>query len=388
MRIAIVGCGYVADFYVTTLPNHPELELTGVTDRDEDRADRFAAHHKAHRYRDLGELLADDRVQIVVNLTNPRNHYEVSKAALEAGKHVYTEKPLATDWSQAVALVEEAERRGLQIASAPCTVLGESAQTLWKAVREGAIGKVRLAYAELDDGMVHRENYRTWISGSGSPWPFRDEFEVGCTLEHAGYYVSWLAALFGPAESVTSFASCQVPEKSPGVSLEPPDTPDFSSGCIRFASGAVARLTCSIVGSHDHSLRLFGDGGVLSVKECWDFGSPVLINRWTRWSFRAERRPRLARLVGLGPRRYKHVRPAAFQYRSPGANRIDFSRGVAELADAVRAGRPCRLSPRYSLHLNEIVLTLQDPAGMGSPRRLTTTFEPIEPMPWAADGRA
>lgn len=387
MQIAIVGCGYVADFYLTTLPNHPELELLGITDRDEDRAARFAAHHSVRRFRDLGELLADDRVQLVVNLTNPRSHYEVSKVALEAGKHVYTEKPLATDWSQAVALVEEAEHRGLQIASAPCTMLGESAQTLWKAVREGAIGKIHLAYAELDDGMVHRENYRTWISGSGNPWPFKDEFEIGCTLEHAGYYVSWLAALFGPAESVTAFASCQIPEKSPDVPLEPSDTPDFAVGCIRFASGVVARLTCSIIAPHDHSLRLFGDGGVLSVKECWDFGSPVLIKRWTRWSFRAERYPTAARLLGLGDRRYPHVRPAKFQYKTPGANPIDFARGVAELAAAIREGRPCRLSPRYSLHLNEIVLTLQDPAGMRSPRRLTSTFEPIEPMPWASGGR-
>jgi predicted dehydrogenase len=384
MRIALVGCGYVSDFYLSTLANHPELELQGVTDRDLARAARVATSHGVRHYRSLAEVLADDRVQIIVNLTNPRDHYEVSNAALDAGKHVYTEKPLATDWLQAVALVEQAEHLGLQIASAPCTVLGESAQTLIRAVRDGAIGKVRLAYAELDDGMIHRENFRSWISASGNPWPFKDEFEVGCTLEHAGYYVSWLAAMFGPAKSVTSFASCQLPDKGGDVRLDPPDAPDFSVGCIEYASGVVARLTCGIVASHDHSLRLFGDDGVLSVKKCWDFAAPIYIKRRHRWTLRSERYPVVSRLLGLGDRRYPHVRPAKFQYKVPGANRIDFGRGVAELAASIREQRPCRLTSRYSLHLNEIVLTLQDPVGMGSPRTLTTTFKPIEPMTWAS----
>jgi predicted dehydrogenase len=383
MRIAIVGCGYVADYYVTTLTNHPELELLGVSDRDDERADRFSKHHGLHRYRDYSELLADDRVQIVVNLTNPRAHFEVSKAALDAGKHVYSEKPLATDWPQAVALVEQAEAAGLRIASAPSTMLGESAQTLWKLVRDGAVGKVRLAYAELDEGLLHRENYRSWLSASGNPWPFRDEFEVGCTLEHAGYYVTWLAAMFGPAESVTSFASCQIPDKSPGVLLDPPQTPDFTSGCIRFASGMVVRLTNSIVASHDHSMRIFGDEGVLRIANCWDMGSDVYLSRWSKWSFRAQRYPTLAKLVGLGERRQPLVRKADFHYKTVGSNRCDYARGVAELAASIREDRPCRLSARFSLHVNEITLTLQDPEGMGCPRRLTTTFDPVAPMPWA-----
>ncbi len=389
MRIAIVGCGYVADFYLATLANHPGLEFLGVHDREPARASRIATRHHTRDYGSLDALLADDRVEIVLNLTNPRDHYEVSRLCLDAGKHVYTEKPLATVWDQAVELVERAEAKGLQIVSAPCTVLGESAQTLWKAVRQGTIGPVRLAYAELDDGLIHRENYRAWLSASGNPWPFQDEFEVGCTLEHAGYYVTWLAALFGPAESVTSFAGCQVPGavKAPGVPLSPADTPDFSCGGIRFASGVVARLTCSIIAPHDHSLRLFGEEGTLSVKECWNFGSPVLLRRWTRWSFRAEKRPVLARLLGLGPRRLPLVRRPDFRYDVPGANRIDFCRGVAELADAIQDQRPCRISTRFSLHINEIVLALQDPQGMGCPRALTSRFDPatLTPMPWARD---
>ncbi len=90
------------------------------------------------------------------------------------------------------------------------------------------------------------------------PWPYKDEFEVGCTLEHAGYYLGWLAAWFGPAVTVTSFASVQVPDKVPGETFAV-TSPDFSVACIQFASGVVARLTCSILAPHDHSLKVVGD---------------------------------------------------------------------------------------------------------------------------------
>lgn len=384
MRIGILGCGYVADYYATTLRNHPWLEVLGVCDRDGDRADRFARHYGLSTYPNYAAMLDDDRMQIVVNLTNPRSHFETSAAALEAGKHVFSEKPFATEWTQAVELADLARARGLGLASAPCTVLGEAAQTLWKLVREGTVGRVRLVYAELDEGLLHREDYRGWLGPAGSPWPFKDEFEVGCTLEHAGYYVTWLAAMFGPAESVTAFASCQIPNKCPGVALDPPATPDVSVGCIRFRSGVVARITNSIVASHDHSMRVFGDGGVLRVDDAWDFGSRIHLDRWSKWSFRAHRYPRLSRLLGLAGRSVPLVRRANIRHRPPSSNLIDYGRGVAEFAESIRDRRPCRLGTDFSLHINEIVLSLQDPGAMGCPRRLTTSFEPIAPMPWAA----
>src|SRR5690242_17502068 len=93
---AIVGCGYVADFYLRTLPNHANIALAGVYDRNSDRCRRFAEHHGGLRqYRSPDEMLSDPAVRIVVNLTNPHSHYAISKAALDAGKHVYSEKPLA-----------------------------------------------------------------------------------------------------------------------------------------------------------------------------------------------------------------------------------------------------------------------------------------------------
>ena len=253
MNIAIVGCGFVADYYLATLPNHPDLRLIGVTDHNPDRAARFAAFHDVPKYDSLDALRHDDRVELVLNLTNPRSHFEVTRACLEAGKHVYTEKPLAMELEQARTLVELAEVRGLGLASAPCSLLGETAQTVWKALRERQVGTVRLVYAELDDGMVFRMPYRKWASTSGTPWPAQDEFEVGCTFEHAGYYLTWLPAFFGPARTVTAFSACLVPDKQTDEPLEH-NAPDFSVACITFASGVVARLTCSIIAPHDHSI--------------------------------------------------------------------------------------------------------------------------------------
>jgi predicted dehydrogenase len=374
MRIAIVGCGFVADYYLKTLPQHPELKLVGVTDIDDDRLAKFSAYHAAPAYPTLEHLLTSANADIILNLTNPRSHFEVTKACLEAGKHVYSEKPLAMTIAEAKELVALAEQRGLQLSSAPCSVLSETAQTLWKALRENVVGQVRLVYAEMDDGLLHKMPYQQWLSESGIPWPYKDEFEIGCTLEHAGYCVTWLTAFFGPAETVTAFSSCLVPDKETDVVLDPPDTPDFSVACIKFASGVVVRLTCGIVAPHDHSLRMFGDCGVLGIKDSWFYGEPVYIRR----------RLRLRRRVFLSPFKQKYPlvkKPPKFNYRA--ALQMDFCRGVAEMAEAITQRRPNRLSREFSLHNNELVLAIQNALETGGAYQLTTTFDPIAPMPWA-----
>lgn len=379
VRIALVGCGYVADFYARTIPNHENLQIAAVMDRDQARAAQFAAFHDLPRVPSLGDILGDPRVEIVVNLTNPSSHYEVSKAALEAGKHVYSEKPLAMSVDHAEELVAIARSRGVHVTGAPCSVLGESAQTLWKALRAKRIGTVRLVYAEIDDGPVHQMGCEKWRSESGAPWPYKDEFEVGCTLEHAGYYVSWLAAFFGPARSVSSFSGCLVPDKGLPVDRV---TNDFTVACIEFPGGIVARITCSIYGPHDHSLRIIGDGGILSIDDCWDYASEVHLSRRTRLGLKAEKYERAARLVGLGPKRLPLVRRPRFGFKTRGANRMDFARGVADLADAIRERRTPRMAAEFALHINEMVLAIQNPRELGSPHIMKTTFDPMAPMPW------
>jgi predicted dehydrogenase len=375
VKIGIIGCGFVADYYLSTLRLHPELQVVGLVDRQADRALLLSQRHGAPACPDVETLLANPDVELILNLTNPRDHYAISRAALAAGKHVYSEKPFAMSMVEATELVEIAERQRLLIASAPCSVLGETAQTLWRALRENAVGRVRVVYAEMDDGMVHRMQYRKWQSVSGLPWPYKDEFEIGCTLEHAGYYLTWLAAWFGPATTVTSFASVQVPDKLPGESLDL-DSPDFSVVCIQFASGVVARLTCSIIAPHNHELRVVGDDGVLYTDDCWDYRSAVYSRRMVT----------LRRKTFLNPLRTRH-RLADAPYgkaRTQGSQNMDFARGPAEMAASLREGRPCRLSARFSLHVNELTLAIHHAREIGAFYKMTTTFDPVEPMPWAA----
>lgn len=376
MRIAMVGCGFVADFYVQTLANHPNLELSGVYDRNERRLHRFSDFYKVRRYSCIEDVLNDKGVELIANLTNPASHYAVSKAALEAGKHVYSEKPLAMTLGEAEELVSLAERRSLLLASAPCNLLGETAQTFWKALRDGRIGTPRLAYAELDEDQLFM-NYRDWISKSGAPWPYRDEFEIGSTLEHAGYYLGWLTAFFGPAKQIVSSQGVLADHSGP---VKEQYAPAFAVACIDFASGLVARITCSTFTSVDHRLRVFGDDGILSTTDCWDFASPVYIYHHVARCWQ-DRHPKRAELLQMRPR-IAPARRSAFAYDDCRQLRMDFARGIAELADALLEGRQPRLSARWSLHVTELALAMN--AGEGIRREMHTTFAPIAPMPWAS----
>lgn len=381
LNFAIVGCGYVADLYMEALKSHPELRLQGVWDRDPARLQAFCAFHRVRAYTSYNELLADGKVELVANLTNPREHFKVSEAALLAHKHVYSEKPLATELTDAQTLVELAEARGLFITSAPCSVLGETAQTIWKLLREQQIGTPRLVYGELDDGNVAAMDHAKWISASGAPWPARDEFEVGCTLEHAGYHLTWLTAFFGPVHRMTTFSRVVQPDKG-FEGLQP--APDFAAACFEFGNGVVARLTCSIYAAHDHRMRFFGDEGTVSIDRIWDYGAPVHLTRRNRWTSRAEKYPLLARLTGLGPKRVPLVRQPPVKGRGLfGKNGMDFCRGIADLGEALASGTSPHLTARWALHVTEVVLAMQNPTVYGDTRDIQTRFEPMAPMPWA-----
>ena len=396
---AVVGCGNIASFYCSTIPQHPILRLAGVMDQDGSRSAAYAAYYSVPKYESLNDVLNDRNVELVVNLTNPRSHFPVSKACLEAGKNVYSEKPLAMSFAEAQQLVKLAEQKGLYIASAPSRLLAETAQTLWKALREKAVGTVRAVYAEMDGGLIYRSRYQEWVNEVGMHWPYKDEFEVGCTIEHAGYPVSWLSAYFGPVDSVTAIATCQIPELKTEVGLDR-IPPDLTIACLKFKSGVVARLTSSWIAPNDHSIRVFGDTGVLSTDDVWAPRSPVYITRnrdirigpktisipWKRKypllhppgrTLGAEVRRmalRSPRAIGRAVRaRFLHLR-----------KRVDFCLGPAEVATALREGRPCRLSPQYCLHNTEIVLAVHNSIDTGSSYKVTTSFAPMDPLSWAS----
>jgi predicted dehydrogenase len=380
--IAFVGCGFVADFYLEGLRTERNLKLVGVMDVDSERARQFGQFYGVHVFDTLDELLTDPGISIVVNLTNPSSHYEVSRAALLKGKHVYSEKPLTQTLEEACELARLARERNLELACAPCTVFGESAQTIQNLLLNKSIGRVRLVYAELDDGPVHLAKPETWRSRSGAPWPSKDEFTVGCTLEHAAYYVSWMVAFFGPATEVHSYSAVLVPDK--GVEVEKL-TPDFSVGCIVFASGIVARLTCSIYAPHNHAMSIVGDEGVISIDEGWHHSDPVRLRRYSALGMRSERysfirKSRiLRRIFGLRERRVPYIKEPEHRYRFK-SHHIDRCRGIGEMADAISVGRTPRLGGDFCIHVNEIVLALQKSSPGGTTTKVVSSCDPLEPM--------
>ena len=275
MKVGIIGCGWAFDLYMATWRRRPRLELAGVADRDPARRDAAGRHYGLRRYESNEALLADPDIEIVANLTPPPSHYPVTKAALRAGKHVYSEKPLATDLAHARELIALAEANGLRLSCAPSNVLGDSARTMRDAVAGGAVGDVRLVYAELDAGPILLMRPELWRSKTGAPFPWVHELEMGCTLEHAGYHLSQMCAMFGPVKSVAAFSKRTIPGEAPRAD-------DFSVACIDFHCGVVGRLTCSIAAPHDCRLRIVGSEGTIWTDTYRDYRSPVYLERFTR----------------------------------------------------------------------------------------------------------
>ena len=384
MRIGIVGCGDTADQYLPSIRRYQNLELVAVTDRDQRRAAEFCAFYSVRHCPTLEALLSDPRVEMIINLTHSGSHFEVSKACLLAGKHLYSEKPLAATFVQSKELVELAASQHLYLSSAPCTLLGETAQTLWKALRKNEIGTVRVVYAELDDGPLHLMDPHLWRSKSGAPYAYRSALESGATVEHAGYYLTWFTAFFGPAKTVTSFSACLWPNRQV-VPAEPFEltTPDFGVACITFESGVVVRLTCSLVAPYNHTMQIVGDKGVLSIDECWNYSAPVYLDRYSKLKFKAERYPItknypfIKNLLGRYPRTYPPIKRVSWIKRQA-RYRMDYARGAAELALAITERRSPRLPADYCLHVHEVLFAMQNSAH--SPYQVTTSFKPLQPM--------
>ena len=374
--IAYVGCGYVADLYGKTLGDWSDtLDLRGVWDRNPDRLAAFTNHYGLNSYPNFDSVLADEAVQIVVNLTNPSEHYAISKQILMAGKHVYSEKPLALDVDEAAELVALAAEKNLHVVAAPSSVLGDAAQELWHALRRGDRGTPKLVYAEMDDGMVHRIGYENWRTESGAYWPAKDEFQTGCTLEHAGYALTWMVAMFGSVERLVTFAKCVIPDKGPDTPANL-TTPDFTCAVLEFENGVVARLTNSIIAPHDHHFRVFCDEGSFEVPEVWDFTTPVrsIPLPDTRWRRQAEKR-----LGWDGGRNLNASKRKRFKLAGRGYP-MDFVLGIVEMAKAVRTGAVPRLAGDFSLHITEVSLAIQHPERFGSEYHPKSRSGVIRPM--------
>lgn len=374
-KIALVGTGFVADYYMTTLANYAGLVVAGAWDRDADRLAQFCRFHDVRAYGSLEECLGDAETEILVNLTSPDSHFELNCAALNAGKHVYCEKPLGMTFEEARAVIDMAGSKGLTVCGAPANGLSDAQQLVAGLIAAGRIGAPRLAYAEMEDGPVFKDNWTEWRSRSGAKWPGLHEFEIGCTLEHAGYGLSWLVSLFGAVEEGQAFSALTFPDKGPGT-RDVAMAPDFAVGCLSFRSGVTARLTCGLAAPRDRSLTIIGEQGTIVVRDLWDDRSPVHLSRFDG------PRPLLQRVAGrferargkVLPLRLTHGRPVAYPAPATAGqlaafpSQIDFARGIANMADALANRQTPFFSGQRALHLTELALAISNGVGSFAPR--------------------
>ncbi len=351
MNIAIVGCGNIAGPYSKDIKQHPNLNLVGFSDIDPARAQAFASEHGGQAYPTLDDALADPSVELIVNLTIFQAHYEVIKKALLAGKHVYSEKPLALKTSEALELVELAKTKNLRLAGAPITFLGEAQQTAMKLVREGAIGDVRVVYAEVNHGRIE--------SWHPNPAPF---YSVGPMLDVGVYPLALVTALFGPASRLTAFAKTlkkdRITKEGQAFSIE---APDFYVVNIEFPNGPLVRLTANFyVSSHTRQaegLEFHGDKGSLHLHS-WFVADSGLDHADFGKEYEA---------VPL-------VRPAEVS--------LDWARGLVDFSDAIRTNRASRVTGDHAAHVVEILEATNESARTGKTVELISTFTPPAPMDW------
>lgn len=405
MKVAIVGCGFVLDIYMRTFDAHAELAITGVFDLRPERMHAVSQHYGFRTYASLDDVLADPEVEAVINLTSIASHFEVSRRALEAGKHVYSEKPLTKDVEQSRELFRLAEAHRVRLYAAPSNIFSDSVRTMLRAVDEGAIGKPLLVYAELDDSPIHLMSLDKVTSPTGAPWPLHEEILEGCTYEHLGYHLVWICALLGPAVSVTAFSSELIEDKAENLPSRV-GTPDYSVANIHFANGAAARITCSVVAPRDHRMRIIGRAGEIRADGYRQYRAPVYLERFTSTGLNARKfhslrmHPSLGRIFGIGGRRLKltrnwkssaveggHLVAPSFKQRILEAVRRrevyaqDKFVGIAEMARDLREGRPQYLTPDFLLHLNELTLLVQGAGPNGVAVKPTTTFARLGPIP-------
>lgn len=350
LRVGIVGCGNIAGPYAQTLVTYPETELVGVTDLDLARAEALAEKVGCRVYPDLAAMLADPSLKLVVNLSIHHAHFDVTKACLEAGKHVYSEKPLAMTFEQAQELVELAQACRLRLGCSPFTFLGEAQQAAWRAIRTGKLGKVRLAYAEVNWGRIE--------SWHPAPGPF---YEVGALFDVGVYPLTMLTAFFGPARQVLAYGRVLYPERltKHGVPFSIA-TPDFVTALVELESGVLVRLTTNFYVSQktkQSGIEFHGDEGSLHLTS------------WQEPSSKLE----------LAPFGKSYEPLEGF----PNA-RMEWGRGVREMAQAIREERPHRVTGEQAAHVVEILCAAATSIKEGKPVPVRSSFTPPTPPEAAA----
>jgi len=331
MRVGIIGCGNIAPAYFKGCGMFRLLEAAACADLNAEAAKARAKEFNVTAMT-VDELLASPDIDLVVNLTIPKVHAAVSRAALAAGKHVHSEKPLGITLEEGAALVQAAAKAQRRLGCAPDTFLGAGLQTCRKVIDDGWIGRPLAGTA--------------FMMGRGPegwhPNPaFFYERGGGPMLDMGPYYITALVHLLGPVKAVSAVAVKSFPDRLATCPQQfgkrlPVEVPTHNSGTLIFESGAVVTVCISFdVHAHGHSpIEIYGSEGSLQVPDPNGFGGDV-----------------------------KVFRPDSGQWQpfgfSHGYRENSRSIGAADLAHGVRSGRPHRCSGELALHVLEVMLTFE-----------------------------
>jgi predicted dehydrogenase len=354
LGIGIVGTGNIAGGYARDILTHPEIRLVAATDLDHERLTAFAEEHGCRPHGSLDDLLADPSVDIVANLTVHHAHFEVSRAAIAAGRHVYSEKPLALRSSEARELVTLADQRGLRLGCSPSTFLGEAQQTAAVWIKAGRLGTVRAIYADVSWGRIE-----TWHP---APEAF---FDVGVLVDVAVYPLTLATSMIGPARTVRAWGWNLLPDRK-SLSGTPfrIGSPDLILATVELEGGTVLRLTASFYVGRPAKLRgameFHGDDASFALGSFQVFDATV----------------------EAGP--YDGAYEPVPYVRPPFAGTA-WARGLADMAAAIAEGRPHRASAEQAAHIVDILeAAATSMAGDGRAVQVTSTFAPPALMPWAS----
>lgn len=352
-RVGIVGCGVIAKVYADKFSELSFIELSACADIDAERATAFAQAQAIPRVLSVAELLADSRIDLVVNLTIPQAHYGVSRAAIDAGKSVYCEKPLALTVEEGRALVVAARAADVRIGCAPDTFLGAGLQTCRGLIDSGAIGEPVGANAFMLSPGPERWHPRPQIFYERGAGPL---FDMG------PYYFTALVTLLGPARRITSAARIthahrtigSEPLKGQQIAVE---VPTHVASVVDFAAGPIATLVTSfdVQASRYRYLEIYGTEGTLAVPDPNTFGGPVAIK--------------------------KHFRDEWHNVPLTHGN-AEQSRGIG-LGDMVRAmqrGRAHRASGELALHVLDLMESSIRASESAAHVNLATTCPRPEPL--------
>jgi predicted dehydrogenase len=359
--VGIIGCGNISSQYLKAMRDFPVLEIIAVADMKPEVAEKKAAEFGLTAV-PVDALLADPRVEIVVNLTIPRAHVEVGLRALAAGKHVYGEKPLGVTFAEGRKLAEAAAAKGLRIGSAPDTFLGGGHQKARELIDSGEVGPVVGGTAFM--GAPGHERWH--------PDPaFYYDIGGGPVLDMGPYYITDLVNLLGPVARVQAMSATPQLER-PIYSepkkgqLMPVKVFTHVAGLLQFHSGAIIQMTMSFdVPGHTHvPIELYGSKLSMLVPDPNHFGGEIK----TR------------------PATSKEWTPV--HYTTPYADANYRSLGVADMALAIVEGRPHRASGELALHVLEVMEGLETASRENRPVDITTSVERPAPLSQSlVDGR-